>query len=150
MEDFAWAVLCIYVDACFSRFDEGALERAELEQLRQWNRGLARGMSLCGGLILLPLLVALTISLGRYAMGGGTLLGLEVEGCLFASSCLMLLAQLLLVVLLSLLCTLRLEWEPRGFVLALADLLHTTPRVLQNIWRFMVCLPLVSLLLVFL
>ena len=38
-------------------------------------------------------------------------------------------------------------WEPRGAVLALADILHMSPHGLQLIWRTLTCLPVAGLLL---
>ncbi len=139
------SLLWLYLDICFSTFDVGALERAELEELARRNRDLAKLMLTIGCLLLLPLLgVGLAASLG-----GVSFFGLPADLCVAAALVGWMVAQLLLLGLLILFCTFCLEWEPLGFVLALAELLHTTPEVLQNIWRAMVLLPLMGVLLLY-
>ncbi len=145
MDYLARRILLFYFDICFSSFDVGALERAELEKLIGWNRGLAKLMLVPGSLMLLPpLVLALYASL---AMGSGQawVFGLPAEFCLVFSLGAMLLAHLLLPGILVFLCIFRLEWEPLGFALALTDLLGTTLGVLQNIWRALVLLPFLAL-----
>ncbi len=135
-------IFWLYLEACFVSIDVGAFERAELEKLTAWNRDLARIMLAAGCLLLLPLIgLALASS-----VGGVSFFGFPAHLCAVAAVVAWMLAQVLLVGLLLLLCMFCMEWEPFGFVLALAELLHTSPEVLQNLWRAMVvCPPLVLL-----
>ncbi len=152
MDEFLLSILCCYYEACFSRFDEGALERAELAQLISRNRGLAWVMLALGLLLFLPMLLVVLLAVGCRLAGEAQLpgLGLELGACFLIFGAIgPLLGQLFLLILLNVLCTLRLEWEPRGVALALADMLHTSPRVLQHIWRALACLPIVSLILMY-
>ncbi len=141
------SIIHLYLDACFAEFDVGALERAELDQLARWNRGLAASMLMAGSAMLLPLWALAIAASVFWGTGEALLLGWPVFIVFGAALVGLMVGQVLLVGLLVLLCTLCMEWEPLGFVLALADMLHTTPRVLQNIWRFMVISPLVPMII---
>ncbi len=149
LDDFLGSLIYLYFRACFYRPDFEAMLRADREKLAEWNRGLARLMLCLGGLILLPLTLALLVFLVCFLAGVPGLFGVEVELGLALCLAAHVLAQIALLVLLVVLCLSRMEWEPQGFVLAAADLLGMSSCVLQNVWRALVCLPIVALILLF-
>ncbi len=146
LDDILSHVVYLYLRLCFVNAELDDLLRPELEQLIMWNRGLARGLLVLACLILLPLTLALIMLPLACLCGLPAICGLEMELALVATCIALLLCHFFSVVLLTSLCWCRLEWEPRGVALAMADLLRTTPQVLQNIWRFMLGLPVAILI----
>ncbi len=149
MDDLIWVIVCLYYEACFSRLDAGVPERAERELLIVYNRGLTRGLLVLGGILFMPFILLLLAAMICQVAGLTLPWGVEPSGCYMLAFVGMLLAQILLVAVLAVLCTLRLEWEPRGVALALSEMLHISLRGLQNIWRVLACLAWLALLLAF-
>ncbi len=146
LEEIVSSILYLYFRAAFIKVDLEAMLRHDWDKLAEWNRGLARVMLWLGGILVLPLTLGLLVFFGAYLAGVDYLFGVEVELGLALAIPALALSHLASVALLIGLCVTRVEWEPLGFVLALADMLGTTPAVLQNIWRAMVCLPLGALI----
>ncbi len=146
MDDIIWALLCGYYNACFSRFTAEHLKAAERRQLILHHRALAGWLSVGALLLVLPTLLLVLASLAAWVLGVPTLAGFAVVEVLTLFTLVLFFLQVLALIISFALCVSHEHWEGVGIVVAMAERWHTTPLVLQTLWRLWAAIPLLMVL----
>ncbi len=145
MDEILKELILLYCRISFARVNDGALTAERRAGLIARHRGMAFWLLLVGGLLMLPFLVLYGSAAVALGMGQEFVLGDTAERQLALAMFGLFLVQFLLVATIYVICLVRDGCKGLGIVLALADLLHLSPRCLQNIWRVLAGLPFIAL-----
>ncbi len=145
MEEILKELVLLYCRISFARVNDSALTAERRAELIKRHRGMAFWLLLPGTLFMLPFLVLYVAAVVALGMEWESIWGDTTERQLALAMFGLFFVQFLLVGAAYVLCLVRKDCKGLGLVLALADLLHFSPRCLQNIWRVLAALPFLAL-----